>query len=278
MSIFLYIFASDIYAQDEDKLKIGWNKRTVGTLNFTQTTFDNWSAGGENSWSWLANLTGSFIDKQENYQWRNIYKLEYGASQVGSDDSRKTADEIFIESEYTRMLRKMWGIYGAVNGRSQFDKGYDFSTDPETLTSKFLNPAFFRQSAGLKYEPSEIFDTRLGVSLQQTVVTDEMFAILYTDDLDSPEIEKIRNQIGLESVSYLTYKLKDNVIYASGLDLFSNLKGLDEIDVRWDNLISAEVVPSISVSFNLQLFYDKDISSRRQLKQFLSVGLTYSLF
>jgi hypothetical protein len=82
----------------------------------------------------------------------------------------------------------------------------------------------------------------------------------------------------LESVSYLTNKIKENVIYTSGLDLFSNLKGLDEIDVRWDNLISAEVVSHIAVSFNLQLFYDKDISSRRQLKQFLLVGLTYSLF
>ena len=47
---------------------------------------------------------------------------------------KKTADEIFIESEYSRMLRKMWGLYGAVNGRSQFDKGYDYSTDPKTFT------------------------------------------------------------------------------------------------------------------------------------------------
>jgi len=68
IGIFLIVFVSDSFSQDEDKLKIGWNNRRVGTLNFTQTTFDNWSAGGENSWSWLANLNGSFIDKQEKYQ------------------------------------------------------------------------------------------------------------------------------------------------------------------------------------------------------------------
>jgi hypothetical protein len=130
----------------------------------------------------------------------------------------------------------------------------------------------------MKFEPSEIFDSRAGVSLKQTVVSDEMFAPLYTDKSDSRELEKYRNEIGLESVSNLTYQIKENVVYVSNLDLFSNLKSFDEIDVRWDNLVSAEVMPYIKVNFNFQLYYDKDISSRRQLKQYLSVGLTYSVF
>ena len=277
ISLFLFVVTADIFAQDEEELKIGWNRKMVGNLNFTQASFDNWSAGGENSWSWLFNVTGGFINKQERSQWKNIYKFEYGSSKVGSDEAKKSADEMFIESEYTRMLNKLWGAYGAVNGRTQFAKGFDFSTDPKTLTSKFFNPAYFRESVGMKFEPSEIFNSRAGVSLKQTVVSDEMFAPLYTDKSDSRELEKYRNEIGLESVSSLTYQIKENVVYASDLDLFYNLKGFDEIDVRWDNLISAEVMPYIKVSFNFQLYYDKDISSRRQLKQYLSVGLTYTV-
>jgi hypothetical protein len=275
----LLVFQSElVLAGDEEELKIGWNNKLVGNLNFTQASFDNWSAGGENSWAWLFNVTGGFINKQERYQWKNIYKFEYGSSKVGSDEAKKSADEMFIESEYTRMLSKVWGAYGAVNGRTQFAEGFDFSTDPKTLTSKFFNPAYFRESVGMKFEPSEIFDSRAGVSLKQTVVSDEMFAPLYTDKSDSRELEKYRNEIGLESVSNLTYQIKENVVYVSNLDLFSNLKSFDEIDVRWDNLVSAEVMPYIKVNFNFQLYYDKDISSRRQLKQYLSVGLTYSVF
>jgi hypothetical protein len=51
----------------------------------------------------------------------------------------------------------------------------------------------------------------------------------------------------------------------------------EEIDVRWDNLFSAEIAKYLAVSFNFQIFYDRDISIKRQLKQTLSVGFKYSL-
>jgi len=275
--ILIIVTFSLVYGQEEgDELKMGWNKKMVGSLNFTQASFDNWAAGGENSWSWIFNLTGNFLHKQDKWRWNNFYKLEYGRSKVGEDEAKKSADEIFVESEYSYLFRPIWAGYFAVNGRTQFAEGYDFTVDPKVLTSKFMNPGYFRQSAGLKFEPSENFNSRGGVGLKQTVVTDEMFAPIYTDDLDTPEKEKLRNEIGLESVTNVTYQLKENLILVSSLDIFSNLKALNEIDVRWDNLLSAEVVKYVKVSFNFQLYYDRDISIKRQLKQYLAVGLSYS--
>ena len=104
-----------------------------------------------------------------------------------------------------------------------------------------------------------------------------MFAPLYTDDLDTYEVEKLRSEIGLESVTVVTYQVKENIIYVSFFDLFSNLKAINEIDVRWDNLLTAEVSKYITVSFNFQLYYDRDISIQRQLKQYLAVGLSYTV-
>jgi hypothetical protein len=278
VSVVLFILVSLSQAQEEEKeLKIGWNNSSLGTLNFTQASFDNWAAGGENSWSWIANLTGNFLRKQEKSKWNNFYKLEYGQGKIGDNEAKKSADEIFLESEYSYFFKLVWAGFLAVNGRSQFAKGYDFTTDPKTLTSKFLNPGYFRQSAGIKYDPSQKFSTRAGLGLKQTVVTDVMFAPLYTDDLETREIEKFRNEIGLESVTVVTYKLKENLVYVTFVDLFSNLKAVNEIDVRWDNLVTAEVSKYIAVSFNLQLYYDRDISIKRQLKQYLAVGLTYNL-
>jgi hypothetical protein len=263
--------------EEEEELKIGWNFKSLGTLNFTQASFDNWAAGGENSWSWIANLTGNFLRNMKKSKWNNFYKLEYGQGKVGDNEAKKSADEIFLESEYSYFFKPAWAGFLAVNGRSQFAKGYDFTTDPKTLTSKFLNPAYFRQSAGIKYDPSEKFSTRAGLGLKQTLVNDTMFARLYTDDLETEEVEKLRSEIGLESVSMLTYQYRENIVYVTTLDLFSNLQAINEIDVRWDNLITAEVTKYIAVSFNFQLYYDRDISIQRQLKQYLSVGLTYKL-
>ena len=34
------------YGQKEaEEVKLGWDKKMVGSLNFTQASFDNWSAG-----------------------------------------------------------------------------------------------------------------------------------------------------------------------------------------------------------------------------------------
>lgn len=259
----------------EDTLRIGWNNKMVGTLNFTQTSFDNWTAGGENSWAWIFNITGNSTRRMHQSTWKNIYKLEFGQAQIGDEDSKNTADEIFAESEYAYDFSKHWGGYTAVNGRSQLMPGYDYSLQPKVQISSFLNPAYFRESAGLKFVPLATFNSRLGASLKQTLVTDDQYAPIYTDKSDTDELEKLRNEIGLELVSNFKYQLNKIVVYATLLDIFSNIKGYEEIDVRWDNLFTAEVLKYISVNFNFQLFYDRDLSTKRQLKQYLAVGITY---
>jgi hypothetical protein len=82
----------------------------------------------------------------------------------------------------------------------------------------------------------------------------------------------------MESVTDISYKFNEILLYTSKLELFSNLNRIDEIDVTWDNLISAKLSKYLTASLNVKLFYDKDISTRRQLKQTLAVGLSYTLF
>lgn len=59
--------------------------------------------------------------------------------------------------------------------------------------------------------------------------------------------------------------------------MFSNVKTLNEIDVNWNTLISAKITKLIAVNFNVKLIYDRDVSVKRQLKQTLTVRLTYTL-
>jgi hypothetical protein len=270
---------STSYTQEAklDSLVMGWNKIAVGKLNFTQTSFDNWTQGGENSWAWLFNFIGAGIYKRNQYTWTNNAKFEYGKSKAGDDEAKKSADEIYLATELARHLKKSFNAYLSVTGRSQFANGYDYTTDPKTIISKFMNPGYFIESAGLKYQPVDYFDTRLGVALKQTVVTEEQFASRYTDNSETSELEKLRNEVGLESYTSFAKKITKTAAYATSLEIFSNLKGFDEIDVRWDNLLTAEVIKYISFSFNFQLYYDKDLSSKRQIKQYLGIGLTYTL-
>jgi hypothetical protein len=274
------VLAMNVFSQDEEAAeepKYGWSKEAVANLNFTQSSFDNWTQGGENTWAWLAGLSTRLINDQEKINWTNTGKFEYGQSKIGDDDSKKSADEIFIESVLSYKMKFHVNPYIAVNGRTQFASAYDYTVEPKDEISKFLNPGYFMESFGVEYKKEKIFRTRFGFAAKQTVVTDTVFAKRFTDKSDTGKKEKVRNEIGLEWVSGYNKKIYGNIVYATTLEVFSNVKSFEEIDVRWDNLFSAEIAKYLAVSFNFQIYYDRDISIKRQLKQILSVGLKYSL-
>jgi hypothetical protein len=275
----IVLFSSSIVmAQEEEKKeepKFGWENKFIGTLNLSQTSLSNWPAGGENSWNWLLNLNGSFIDKREKFDWANTLRIQYGQAQIGSDELTKTDDEFFLESVFTYKVWNTLNPYAALTAQTQFTEGFDYGTDPKTKISNFLDPGFFRESIGLDYNPGEKFKTRFGAAFKQTV-TDE-FAAIWSDDPETEdEIEKIRSEIGAESVTDYSVNVSELIVYVTKLQLFSNLNRFDEIDVNWDNLFSAKVAEYLSVTLTVVLVYDKDISIQRQLKQTLAVGLTYS--
>ena len=280
IQILLLVFVSTmvVVVEEEEKKEepnLGWDNKFIGTLNLAQTALSNWTQGGENAWNWQLNLNGNFLNRQEKYEWANTIKIVYGQAKIGSDELKKSDDELFLETVFTY---KAWGTinpYVAATALTQFTPGYDYGTDPKTKISDILDPGYFREGFGLNYKPSETFSTRLGVAFKQTVADE--FAARWSDDPETiDEVEKSRSEVGAESVTDYSVKVSELIVYVTKLELFSNMNRIDEIDVRWDHLFSAKVADYLAVSFNLNLFYDKDISLKRQLKQTLAVGLTYS--
>ena len=70
--------------------------------------------------------------------------------------------------------------------------------------------------------------------------------------------------------------MSENSLLTSKLELFSAFKASDETDVNWDTVISTKISKYVNINFNFKLFYDKDISPKRQIKQAIAFGLTYS--
>lgn len=268
-----------VIAQEEQKEppSYGWQKELVGNLNFTQTSFSNWAQGGEDAWSWQLDVLGKFVNDQAKFNWANGVKFSFGQSKVGDAQSRKSADELRLESVLTYKMGIYINPYVAVTGETQVAKGFFFPDDPDlprVEISRFMDPAYFTESLGLGYAPTGGIKTRLGIALKQTVA--DRFAATFTDDPATEKIEKVRSEVGAESVTDVSRKLSRNILFTSKLELFSTLESLKTVDVRWDNVFSAKVSKYIGVSFNVKLLYDRDISIRRQLKQVLAVGLTYA--
>lgn len=210
----------------------------------------------------------------EKYKWDNSGKISYGSTKIADIESRKSIDEIKAESVFTYILGTYVNPYVAATGETQFTAGYIYEEDSKTEISNILDPGYFTQSAGLGYEPASGFKTRLGFAVKETITRN--FPAPYADDPDTVDIEKTKIEPGMESVTDYTKALMGNILLTSKLELFSNFKGIKEVDVKWDNIFSAKISKYISVSFNVKLFYDRDVSEKRQLKQSLALGLTYT--
>lgn len=274
--LILSIFSTTLFAQDKpkEKPKYGWHKEMVGGLNLTQTSFDNWAQGGENSFAWQFNFNFKFVNDQEKTNWSNSGKFVYGTTKSGDQDARKSVDEIKLESVFTYKMSKLLNPFVAATGETQFAAGYAYDGDTKTQISGLMDPAYFRESAGMGYKPNDIFQTRLGVALKQTITSD--YPVPYADDPETMDIEKTKNEFGAESVTDVNWKITESSLLTSKLELFSALGAFDEIDVNWDNVLSTKVSKYIAFNFNFKLLYDKDISKKRQIKQAIALGLTYT--
>jgi len=77
-------------------------------------------------------------------------------------------------------------------------------------------------------------------------------------------------------VTDVSWKVSENSLFTSKLELFTVFNTFKEIDVNWDNILTTKISKYFNVNFNFKLFYDRDISKMRQIKQAIALGVSYS--
>lgn len=276
--LLLIIFTIVSFAQDapEEKKDTLWTPKGVIGINLSQVAFDNWSQGGQNSLSFtFFSLLGlDYIG--DPWKWRNGLKFAYGRTKFGDEEYRTNDNEIFFES--TLIYHTGWAVspYAGLTARTAVTKGFNYDSIPSFQIVDFMDPFYLTEALGFIYDRIPNFSTRLGIGMKQTF-TDQFNQ--YSDDPETlNEIEKFKNETGIESVTEYKWEFLENMAYLTSLRLFGTFDDLSIWDVRWDNLIVAKVNDYISVSFNVQLIYDEDESIQRQLKEALQLGISYNLF
>lgn len=272
--IFVATVPKVIIAQEKTAPQYGWSEQMVAALNLNQVTFSNWTQGGENTVSWQIILDSKATRKAPRFDWVTTGTFTFGKTKLGDSEFRKSVDEIKIESVWTYKAGLDVNPYVAVTALTQFTAGYQYGDTSRTQISDFLDPAYFTQSLGLGYEPITDFKTRLGFAMKETIT--RRFPKPYADDPATPTIEKTRVEAGMTATLDFQRKLNQIVKLTSKADLFSNLGSIQEVDVNWDTLITAQISKWMHVNFNLKLIYDRNVSRSRQIKQALAVGISYS--
>ncbi len=276
--------------------KIGGN---VG-LQFTQAAYQNWQAGGVNSFA--GNALFSLFANYDNggkWTWVNRLDLAYG---LNFQDTvfNKTDDRIELESRVDRSLGKNWNASALLNFRTQFTNGYNApgQRGDSIRISSFMSPGYLVTALGFTYKPNKKFSLFLSpVTSKMTFVQDQRlanegaFGVEAADTVNGVFVpgSNFRQEIGgFLNLAYIT-PLAENIDMQYRLALFSNyLDGQYKfIDVNTEFLLFMKVNDYISANISLNLIYDHDIifdtnddgtpdGPRTQLKEVLGVGFVYN--
>jgi hypothetical protein len=251
-----------------------WRHSAVAALVLAQTASKDWAKGGEDSLAWTVTIDGKSVHDRPRTNWSDSYKLAFGQMKLGDLDFRKTEDKIDLESILTYKFGIYVNPYAAATLKTQFAKGYKYEKDEEIAMSKFFDPAYLTQSAGVGYQPIPQVKTRLGAAVRE-IFTSEFNS--YADDPETDEIEKTRMDAGLESVTDAEWHLKQNVLLKSKLEIFAVLTEPRDVAVLNDSTLAVKVSKNISVNLNVLIVRDKTLSEKTQFKETLTLGLSYVL-
>ena len=272
-----------------DYLPSGWTADVVAAVKFTRMDYHNWQEGGTSASTWLFTYDADIKRSWEVVDWRNKVNLALGQTWTDGYGRRKSDDKIFIETMGDFNTSEKIKPYIGARFESQFMKTYEYSEDAEGNEIRkdvacFMDPAYITQMAGVGFFPAEDlrvgryssvwFSTRLGFANRMTVSNGYGFA----DDPDTKKFEKFKDEPGLESITEFKYSLEGLVTFKSRLWAFVNFKGVDEIDGKWENLLTVAFAPLFEFQFGFDMAYDKDLDKDAQSKSMILVGVTWRWF
>ena len=281
-------FPTPIAAQ-ADSLPPAWIYKGSASITFSQVSYSNWVAGGENAYALNSN-----IDLLANYargknEWENNLKLGYGFSwQESIKRKQNTLDVIDLSSKYGRKASERW-LYTVLLGfKTQFDKGYASAKDT-AKSSDFLSPAYLTLSVGMDYKNKGFSMFVSPVSGKMTMVNSPYLSSMGMFGVDSGRV--VRMELGgLLKLGYEKNFWKERVRLKTTLELFSNyMEHPENVDVDWNFALDFKLGKGFSAQLMLRALYDDDARvsvdngdgttrkvAKLQFREFVGLGLAYS--
>ena len=269
--LIVLIFSSCFLLQAQEDTIRHWQVKQNISINFAQSYFSNWSAGGENTLatSGKYTLTADYI--KGKHKWTNWVSLALGYSIIGENKAMKTDDKIEFISTYGYKLAKSWYATMVLTYKSQFAKGYDYKVDSTIYVSKFMAPATIDIGPGFEYTPDEHFLMNISpAAMRWIIVNDERLADAGAFGLDPAELDtngvviqhakKVKTMFGAKMLMTYKYELFKNVNLGTKLELYSDyLDNPQNIDVNWQVGLLLKVNSWLNVNITSELKYDDDV-------------------
>jgi hypothetical protein len=285
-------FGSGIFAQSDTSY---WQNYGDVSLNFSQSSFSNWSAGGDNTVSGTSFLNYSVDYAKGKNSWTNKLILGYGLQIINSEYT-KTDDKIDFSSMYGHALKEKIDFSVLAFFKSQFAEGFDGDNKTDYI-STFLAPAYVGIGPGINFKPVDYFSVFISPATAQWVIVNDQrladngdFGVTPAEyDAEGNKIkdgERVKLQFGANLKAAFKKDIMKNVNLETTLELFSDyLLDPQNVIVKWDVILDMAINDFLSAKLTTNLIYDHNIiisdaegnplGPRTQFKEVFSLGVGF---
>lgn len=271
------LYAAFSFSQTKKKklFQPKWKILGRSSFIFNQSSFSNWSAGGENTLAGNVTLNYDFNYKKDKVNWDSRLLTGYGFSYISESGKgwRKTDDRIELNSVYGYKTSTDWFFSFIGNFKSQYTTGFDYKKESKPIVSRFFSPAYLTFGPGMLWKKTDDLNVNIApANARYTFVNDEFSGRFGVD-----EGKNINFSLGLNVTSYFKFNLMTNVIMENIFTLyFDYLRNPGNIDTDYQTNIRFKVNKNIKMQMTFHAIVDDDASKRIQFRQLFGLGVNYS--
>jgi len=237
-----------------------WKYRKESSFIFSQASLTNWVKGGDNSISTSIDITGyaDYNNIPLKLSSNNFIRLNLGFLKSGDIPLRKNLDLLETNSKLNHKAFGKFDFSAILLFKTQVAPGYDFSSEPSVMVSKFMNPAVLTVGLGLDYQPNKTTSLNFSpLSYKGTFMTDT--AHIDQTIYGIPKNRKSLNEPGVSFMITNEWKPLKTVSVINRLQLFTNyIHNPQNVDVDWEMIGVANLNWFTDVRLDTHLIFDDD--------------------
>ncbi len=268
---------------ERDSLPKWKQERKLGIL-INQSSFDNWLAGGVNSFSGTLNFDYDLHYQSDQWDWATTLNAALGyAKNMGQDYFNKTEDQLEINTLLALKSSRRWNFSSSFNLKTQNAPGNNFIETAGNIerikTSGFFSPAYMRLGVGMAYKKEKELALQFNPLTARLIVVDRAFTqnLAQGETFFGVEADKTtRWEAGASFALQSELMVLKNVVMSNQLSLVANyLDEVKNVDVDYTINFNMKVNEYLSAILEAQMLYDDNALADLQFRQVF--GLAVSL-
>lgn len=266
----------------QDTLK-RWTAKGNADILFNQSTFDNWSAGGENNISGTIKINYDINYKKNGWNWDNKIIAAYGLVKTKTSSfAKKTDDQLEINSLIGKKIKpdSKWFYSSFLNFKTQITRGYIYEKDPNGVEIRnsytdFMSPGYLLFGPGLLWKKDDNLKINFSPATSKFTFVDAANTTPNEAYFGVEQGNSMRYEIGFNASAYYKLDLVANVTMENILNLYSNyLEDFQNVDLDYQMNINMRINRFLTTNFSFQTIYDDNAFKGFQTRQVLGVGAT----